>query len=128
MATSEQRTAKMDSTAFEFSLRLPGDARLVGAVRDLTAHAATYARLEPSAADGLADQVLAATEAAVRASGAQDAPLDFHFVREGGTLTISIGVDAAVPAAWPPSAREDMAVDSARQGTRDTCLITQRLA
>jgi hypothetical protein len=118
----------MDSSAFEFSLSMPGDARLVGAVRDLTAHAAAYAKLEGAAADGLAAQVTAAAEAAIKASGAQDVPVDFRFVREGGTLTVSIGLDVECAADWPGSQQDGLSVDTARQGTRETCLITQRLA
>jgi hypothetical protein len=118
----------MDPTSFEFTLSMPGDARLIGAVRDLTAHAAAYARLEGAAADGLASHVTAAAEAAIDASGAQDAPVNFRFVRQGGTLTVSIGLQVARAAAWPASSREGLTVDTAREGTRETCLITQRLA
>ncbi|MDP1571481.1 MAG: hypothetical protein Q8L86_15920 [Vicinamibacterales bacterium] len=107
---------------------MPGDVRLVGAVRDLAAHAAAYAKLEARVADGLARQVAAATEAAIVASGAQDAPVDVRFVREAGTLTVSIGLDADAAAAWPPSAEAGLTVEASRAGTRETCRITQRLA
>lgn len=118
---------RMDATSFEFTLRMPGDPRLVGAVRDLTAHAASYAHLEAGAASVLASQVTAATEVAIAASGAQDTPVDFRFLREGGTLSVSIGVDAVRAAAWPTSGGNGLTVDAARHGTRETCLITQRL-
>ena len=118
----------MDATSFEFTLSLPGDTRLVGAVRDLAAHAAAYAKLEAAAAAGLARQVEAATEAAIAASGAQDAPVDVRFVREAGTLTVSIGLDADAAAAWPSSAEAGLTVEASRAGTRETCRITQRLA
>ncbi len=117
----------MDATSFEFTLRMPGDLRLVDAVRDLTAHAASYARLEAGAASVLAAQVTAATEVAVAASGAEDAPVDVRFLRAGETLSVSIGCDAVRAAAWPTSAGNGLTVDTARHGTRETCLITQRL-
>ena len=53
----------MTPTSFEFTLTLPGDARLVDAVKGLTAHAAGYALLGDSAREGLAGQVAAATQA-----------------------------------------------------------------
>ena len=118
----------MDATSFEFTLSMPGDARLVGAVRDLTTHAASYAKLDGARAQVLAAQVTAAAEAAIEASGAQDSPVDFRFVREGATLTVSIGLDAARGAAWPAANGGGLTVDTARQGTRETCLITQRLS
>lgn len=118
----------MDPSAFEFSLSMPGDARLVGAVRGLAAHAAAYAQLDAGAAAGLARQVEAAIEAAIAASGAQDVPVDVRFVREAGTLTISIGLDVDAAATWPPSAEAGLTVEASRAGTRETCRITQRLA
>jgi hypothetical protein len=39
----------MTPTSFEFTLILPGDARLVDAVKGLTAHAAGYAQLGDAA-------------------------------------------------------------------------------
>lgn len=117
----------MDHRTFEFTLSLPGDPRLVDAVRDLTTHAATYAKLEAPAAEGLATQVVEATRAAIAASGAIDAPVDVRFVREDGHLRVSIGLDVVRQAAWPV-ASGGRTVDTRREGARETCLITQPVA
>lgn len=118
----------MDSTSFEFTLSVPCDERLLGAVRDLTSHAASYARLEDAAVDGLTSQVAAAARAAIEACAAPDAAVDFRFKRHGATLTVSIGLDVASAARWPASATAGLTVDTTRDGARETCLITQHLA
>jgi hypothetical protein len=119
---SERHRAIMDATTFEFSLRMPGDPRLVDAVRDLAAHAAAYMKLASPAAEGLAAHVAAATRAAVEATPA--GPVDVRFTRHAGTFTVSIGLDTAQKAAWPPSAG-GLIVETSREDGRETCRISQ---
>jgi hypothetical protein len=121
---SEWHRAMMDSTTFEFSLRMPGDPRLVDAVRDLAVHAAAYMKLASPAAEALAAHVAAATRAAVEATPAGS--VDVRFTRRVGTFTVSIGLDTAQTAAWPQSAGQ-LIVETSREGGRETCRISQAM-
>ena len=71
-------------------LTLPGDNRLVGAVRDLTAHAATYARLSNDVCQAFASKVANEMQSAIDTTGIQDAPLEFRFDRSGDTLLVTL--------------------------------------
>lgn len=67
----------MSPESFKFTLTVPGDARLVGVVRDLCAHAAGYARLSEPAGASFCDRVLQAAESAVAAGPGRPCPLAF---------------------------------------------------
>ena len=73
---------------------MPGDARLVGAIRGLAAHAAGYVHLSPDAAAGLAEEVARATEVAISATNSHDAPIDFRFASDGDSVTVTISCAA----------------------------------
>lgn len=117
----------MDATSFEFTMRVPGDARLMTPVRELTAHAAAYARLTPAAAAALAAQVTAAAEAAFAASGSPDTAIDFRFRRDAGGLSVRIDLEPARAPRWPISPHAGLTVRTERHGARETCLITQHV-
>lgn len=84
----------MNAASFRFTLLLPGDARLVGAVRDLTAHAAGYAGLSPGDVDALTRGVVEATEAAIAATQAAATPIQLAFTRDGSGLHVTITAEA----------------------------------
>lgn len=80
----------MEPHSFQFVLTLPGDNRLVGAVRDLTAHAATYARLSNDVCQSFANRVASEMQSAIDTTGIQDAPFEFRFDRSGDTLLVTL--------------------------------------
>ncbi|HXG88593.1 MAG TPA: hypothetical protein VNJ02_09685 [Vicinamibacterales bacterium] len=84
----------MTPTSFDFTLTMPGDTRLVDAVRQLAKHAATYAQLGAEAAAKLATDVQRATEEAIAATKAQDAPLVFRFSGDQTEVSVKISCDA----------------------------------
>ncbi|MGE3275684.1 MAG: hypothetical protein AB7O67_11260 [Vicinamibacterales bacterium] len=118
----------MDATSFEFSMTMPGDPRLVVAVRDLTAHAAGYAGAGQAATAALTDVVAAAAEAAIDATHVKDAPVHLQFVRESDALLVTIACecagDTSVPAA---TAGDRITVEWTRDGARQICRVRQVL-
>jgi len=74
--------------SFKFQVTVPADARLVGVVRDLCAHAASYAKLAESAGTTFCDRVAAA--AADAAAQGADAPFPMEFDCGGGELKVTI--------------------------------------
>ena len=119
----------MTPTSFEFTLTLPGDARLVDAVRGLTAHAAGYASLGDSAREGLAGQVAAATEAAMAAARGPDSPIGLRFTGDDEAITVVISCEAAASAPRPAStSSSDATVDWETQGSRHVCHIRHRIS
>ena len=80
----------MEPTSFQFVLTLPGDNRLVGAVRDLTAHAATYAKLSSDVGQSFANKVADEMQSAIDTTGIQDAPLEFRFNASADTLLVTL--------------------------------------
>jgi hypothetical protein len=80
----------MEPHSFQFVLTLPGDHRLVGAVRDLTAHAATYAKLARDISQSFADKVADEMQSAIDTTGVQDAPLEFRFNASADTLLVTL--------------------------------------
>lgn len=97
----------MDPRCFQFVLTMPGDSRLVGAVRDLTAHAASYAKLATDASRSFANEVAAAAQSAIDSTGIQDAPLEFHFDGTADAIRVTLS--------W------------SRNGSRETREIRHRL-
>jgi hypothetical protein len=117
----------MTPTSFEFTLTMPGDVRLVGAVRQLTAHAAGYAQLSPEAGAALTDHVERAAEAAVEACLTRHAPIELRFSAEDGVINVHIACDAAQTSSPPRSTREKgVTVDWSKNGSRHLCHIQQR--
>ena len=80
----------MEPTSFQFVLTLPGDNRLVGAVRDLTAHAATYAKLPSEVSQAFARKVADEMRSAIDGTGIQDAPIEFRFNGTVDTLLVTL--------------------------------------
>lgn len=72
---------------------MPGDKRLVGAVRQLTAHAASYAQLPAAAAESMTEDVVTATETAIASIASADGPIELRFAADadGVCVTISEG-------------------------------------
>jgi hypothetical protein len=116
----------MTPNEFDFTLQMPGDERLLGAIRQLTAHAAGYAQLSTEAGELLAVHVQRATEAAIAASKVQRGPIEFRFYRDGDALVVAFSCDAS-PAAKPPRSVADagVTVDWTVEGNRHTCRIRQ---
>jgi hypothetical protein len=80
----------MHPTSFQFVLSMPGDSRLVPAVRDLTAHAATYANLAADVTERFAQKVAEVTESAIDATGMHDTPIEFRF--DGDTRAVRVTI------------------------------------
>jgi hypothetical protein len=119
----------MTPTSFEFTLTLPGDTRLIDAVRGLTAHTAGYAQLDDAARDGLAGQVAAATQAAMAATPDPGTPVNLHFTGDEDALTVVISCEAtaSVPRPMPTSA-EGVTMDWVTEGSRHVCHIRHPLS
>jgi hypothetical protein len=120
----------MTSTSFEFTMSMPGDERLIPAVRDLAAHACAYAGLAEAASASLTSQVTATTSAAMAAARGRNGDVQFRFTRENDTLTVAVGLDSPGQASWPPTVEgaEGLTVRTEREGGRETCLVIQRVA
>jgi hypothetical protein len=74
--------------SFNFTVTVPGDARLVGVVRDLCAHAVGYAGLPAADGAALCDRVSAAAAEAV-ASG-PDSSCALEFACADGELRVTV--------------------------------------
>ena len=74
---------------------MPGDSRLVAAVRQLTAHAAGYAQLPNASRDDFAGHVERQANAAITASGVQDALIEFAFSGDESAVEVVISCEAA---------------------------------
>lgn len=77
----------MSPDSFAFTLTVPRDSRLAGVVRDLCAHAVTYARLPAEAGRAFCDQVLEVTKRAVEAGGG---PCELKFESRGQELRVTV--------------------------------------
>ena len=119
----------MTPTSFEFSVSMPRDARLVGAVRGLAAHAAGYVQLAADAAEDLANQVARATETAIAVTGTQPGPIDFRFAGDAAAISVIITCPAAPATGAPPSTSGGgVTVTWSTNGAHHTCEITQRIS
>jgi hypothetical protein len=116
----------MTPTDFEFTVVLPGDARLVAAVRQLAMQAAGYAQLSAMAAERLAGHVEQATYEAIAATRVQTAQIELRFSGDGSAVAVQISCEAA-PAARPPESttNDGLTVDWRIAGERHTCHIRQ---
>lgn len=98
----------MEPHSFQFVLTLPGDHRLVGAVRDLTAHAATYAKLSGDVSQSFANKVADEMQSAIDTTGIHDAPIEFRFNGTADALLVTLS--------W------------SRNGSRETREVRQHLS
>jgi hypothetical protein len=117
----------MTPTDFEFTLTMPGDARLVAAVRQLAAQAAGYAQLTADAAEGLAGHVERATQAAIATNGV---PTTIHLRFSGDARAIDVVISGEAAAAAPlprSSSIGDVLIEWSSEGARRTCRIRQPL-
>ena len=80
----------MHPTSFQFVMSIPGDSRLVPAVRDLTVHAATYANLAADVSQRFAQKVAEATMSAIDEAGMHDAPIEFRFDGDKQAVRVTI--------------------------------------
>src|SRR5687768_10723903 len=118
----------MTPTAFEFTVTMPGDERLVGAIRQLAAHAAGYAQLSSGASQGLATEVEAVATAAIAATSGQDAAIEVRFSGDEAALNVQISCAFAASAPTPRSTSNNgMSVDWTSEGSRHTCHIRQTM-
>ena len=119
----------MTPTDFEFTVTMPGDVRLIGAVRQLAAQAADYAQLNAEAGEGLAGHVERATQTAIASAVAQHAPVHVRFTANQGAVDVFVSYDAAASAATPPdSSAGGVTVDWTAEGSRRTCHIRRPLS
>lgn len=118
----------MDATSFQFTMTMPGDARLMETVRDLTAHAAKYAELAEPDARALIEQVLEA--ATVSSAAAGQGAVAFSYERTPARLDVAIEWDGHAPVGasnGPASVRPLEGSTSVRwshQGHRQRCLVS----
>lgn len=114
----------MDATSFQFKMTMPGDERLVDAVRVLTAHAAKYAELSDDAARTFVDDVLTAATVSAHAAGGADGVVELRFDRTVDRLDVTIEWEGRAPSAAQRSAAK--AGEWSHQGRRQRCLISHR--
>jgi len=118
----------MTPTEFDFTVKMPGDSRLVGAIRQLTTHAAGYAQIAAEDGEQLAQHVERATETAIAASKAQTTLIEFRFSADTEALVVVFACDVASSAPRPASTHAGtVTVDWAAEGSRHICRIRQRL-
>ena len=117
----------MTPTSFAFTLTMPGDLRLVGAVRQLAAQAAGYAQLPADASAALAGHVERAAEAAVEALGTRHAPIELRFSGDETALNVHIACEASQAPAPSQAAHDNgVTVDWTSHGSRHLCHIRHR--
>ncbi len=118
---------RMDATSFHFTMTIPGDERLVGAVRDLAMHAAKYAQLSDPDIREFVDDVLSAATAASAAGGANGV-MQFRFERTADRLDLAIeweGKPAQAPRDSPSTG--STSTRWTHDGRRQRCLISHRV-
>ncbi len=105
-------------------MTLPGDARLIGAIRQLAAHAADYARLTTDACDRLASEVERAAAVAISSTQVSDAAIEVRFSGDHSAVNVVISCDA--PTTAPHSTSDNgVSVNWTADGSRHTCHIRQ---
>jgi hypothetical protein len=78
----------MTPDSFSFTLTVPADARLLGVVRELCAHAVTYAGGGAALRDPFCSRVAEVAERAVATQG--NGPCALEFRCDGGELRVTI--------------------------------------
>jgi hypothetical protein len=118
----------MTPTDFEFTVTMPGDVRLIGAVRQLAAQAAGYAQLTADAAEGLAGHVERAAQATIAASRKSPGPIHLRFSGDGRGIDVVISGEPMTADTLPRSSSiGDVMIDWSHDGSRLTCHIRQPL-
>jgi hypothetical protein len=88
----------MTPTEFDFRLKIPGDARLVSVIRQLTAHAAGYAQLDTASGEELAGKVERAAADAIDATTMPNGLIELHFCGDAEQIVVTLNwTAAAVP-------------------------------
>jgi hypothetical protein len=119
----------MTPTEFDFIVTMPGDSRLLGAIRQLTSHAAGYAQLTEHAGEQLAAHVEHATQAVIAASTVPSALIEYRFSGDADALLVVFRCDVAPePKHLAPVPNGDVTVDWSVEGSRHVCRIRQRLS
>lgn len=118
----------MTRTSFEFTMQIAGGRAMLGAVRDLASQVATYAGGKSVAAT-VADEVVAAAEAAIAATRDDGTPIDFRFARTPDCLEVFISCPhAPTLAATHLSRGPGLSVDWQPSGAQLVCHIRQAMA
>ena len=116
----------MTPNSFEFTLTLPGDLRLLGAVRQLANQAADYAQLAPESRTELAAEVERAAGAAI--GQAAGGPIEIVFSGTDTAVTVTISCSSSADAPHPTSsAAEGISVEWTNARGRRICHIRQRV-
>ena len=118
----------MNQTSFEFTMQVSGDRAMLGAVRDLASHVASYAGGKAVAA-AVADEVVTAAEAAIAACRGDGTPIDVRFKRTAECLEVFVaGGQATSLSATHLSRGPGLSVDWSVEGGRQICHIRQGMA
>jgi hypothetical protein len=118
----------MTPTEFDFTVKMPADARLVAAIRQLAAHAAGYAQLPADTGEQLADHVERVTEVAIAAAKVQRALIEYRFTADPAAIVVVCSCDVAASALQPSSTASDgLTIDWTTDGSRQVCRIRVRL-
>ncbi|MGE3889538.1 MAG: hypothetical protein AB7H81_24185 [Vicinamibacterales bacterium] len=86
--TAARDGGQVSPESFHFTITVPADERLVGVVRDLCAHAVSYAKLAGPTGHAFCDRVGAAAADAVGRSAGAPCPMVFECA--GGELSVTI--------------------------------------
>lgn len=117
----------MNQRSFEFSMQVSGGRAMLGAVRELAAHVATYAG-GAALASAVADEVVTAAEAAIAASRGDDTPIDVVFRRSDECLDVFVsGGRATKLTAAPLSRGHGLSVDWSDRSGAPVCHIRQAM-
>jgi hypothetical protein len=115
----------MTSSSFEFTVEISAGRALLGAVRELAVHVATYAGGK-SVAAAVADEVVTAAEAAIAVTGDDGSPIGVRFLRSSDALEIFITcAHAPTPADTPLSRGPGLSVFWQTSGSQPICHIRQ---
>jgi hypothetical protein len=118
----------MTPTQFDFIVKMPGDARLVEAIRQLALQAGGYARLPDPATEQLAVHVERAAEAAISAS-TNTSVLEFRFVADAEALVVVFSCELPASGRHPASTSNgEVTVDWTVEGSRQVCRIRRRIS
>ncbi len=109
-------------------MQVSGGRAMLGAVRDLASHVATYAG-GAAAAAAVADEVVAAAEAAIAAERGDGGAIDVRFVRTAECLDVFVaGGQFGSLSATHLSRGPGLSVHWSVDGDRQVCHIRQGMA